>query len=183
MAPRWPDPITLQHWPGRLLHELANKVPTLISYSASSGKPSAWGFLCEQEDYYSDANDFFKLRLDPEHIDGRPDAPTLEEARRWFKDYLTCIHKHIVETFSDSFPRWTSQRTEFVFSVPTTWKNPAMIEGIEALIKRAGFGQDGLHHRAKVSLTEAEAAAVYASKQQFEVYISERSHVCNISIT
>ena len=44
-----------------------------------------------------------------------------------------------------------------------------MIAETERLIKAAGFGKDGPDHRAKIGLTEAEAAAVYASKQQFEV--------------
>lgn len=112
---------------------------------------------------------YFKLHLDPAYSDPRPDAPTLEQARRWFQDYLRCLHDHIEETFSNSFPRWKNQRTEFVFSVPTTWKNPSMIAETERLIREAGFGTDAQDHRVTISLTEAEAAAVYASKQQFEV--------------
>lgn len=44
-----------------------------------------------------------------------------------------------------------------------------MIAEMERLIKGAGFGSDGQDRRVKIGLTEAEAAAVYASKQQFEV--------------
>ncbi len=170
MAPEWTEPRTLQHWPGKMINELANKVPTLLAYdSEHSRSVKTWGFLCDQEDDNSDIKEFFKLHLDPRYRDERSDAPQLEDARRWFQDYLRCIHNHIEETFSDSFPRWKLQKVEFIFSVPTTWKNPSMIAETEKLIKGAGFGDDGPHHRVNIGLTEAEAAAVYASKQQFQV--------------
>lgn len=153
----------------RVFARLANKVPTLLQYNHDSGVVKSWGFLCDQESEDSDCLGYFKLHLDPAYADPRPDAPTLEQARRWFQDYLQCLHDHIEETFSNSFPRWKKQKTEFVFSVPTTWKNPSMIAETECLIREAGFGKDAQDHRATISLTEAEAAAVYASKQQFEV--------------
>ena len=168
MGPDWPEPKTLQHWPGKMIYELANKVPTLLRYNEETNTVKAWGFLCNQgvED---NGIGYFKLHLDPAFTDSRPDAPSLEQARQWFQDYLRSLHDYIEERFSDSFPRWKSQRTEFIFSVPTTWKNPSMIAETEKLIRGAGFGSDGLNHRSNIGLTEAEAAAVYASKQQFEV--------------
>lgn len=169
MAPDWPEPKTLQHWPGKMINELANKVPTLLQYEEDSRVVKAWGFLCDQESEDADILTCFKLHLDPAYPDPRPDAPSLEDARQWFQDYLRCLHDHIEEYFSNSFPRWRSQRAEFVFSVPTTWKNPSMIAETERLIRAAGFGSDGAVHRVEIGLTEAEAAAVYASKQQFEV--------------
>lgn len=44
-----------------------------------------------------------------------------------------------------------------------------MIADMEAIVREAGFGSDGAEHRTRIGLTEAEAAAVYASQQQFEV--------------
>ena len=151
-----------------MINELANKVPTLLEYE-SSNIVKAWGFLCNQNDENADLYSCFKLHLDPSFPDPRPDAPKLAEARQWFQDYLRCLHDYIDDFFSNSIPRWRSQRTEFVFSVPTTWKNPSMIAETESLIKDAGFGNDGPNHRAGIGLTEAEAAAVYAAKQHFEV--------------
>jgi hypothetical protein len=152
-----------------MINELANKVPTLLQYDENTNVVKAWGFLCDQEREDVDVIGYFKLHLDPAYQDPRPDAPKLEQARQWFRDYLRCIHDHIEETFSNSFPRWKSQKTEFVFSVPTTWKNPSMIAETEKLVRDAGFGHDGPNHRAEIGLTEAEAAAVYASKQHFDV--------------
>ena len=171
MGPDWPEPKTLQHWPGKMINELANKVPTLLQYKENSREVKAWGFLCDQESEDTDILACFKLHLDPAYVDPRTDAPvpTLEEAREWFQDYLRCLHDHIEDYFSNAFPRWKTQRTEFVFSVPTTWKSASMIAETERLIKGAGYGKDGTNHRVGIGLTEAEAAAVYASKQQFEV--------------
>ncbi|KAL9137562.1 MAG: hypothetical protein Q9175_001216 [Cornicularia normoerica] len=170
MGPEWAEPKTLQHWPGKMINELANKVPTLLQYKEDSREVKAWGFLCDQESEDIDILACFKLHLDPAYVDPRTDAPvpTLEEAREWFQDYLRCLHDHIEEYFSNAFPRWKTQRTEFVFSVPTTWKSASMIAETERLIKGAGYGGDGANHRVGIGLTEAEAAAVYASKQQFE---------------
>lgn len=57
-----------------------------------------------------------------------------------------------------------------------TWKDPGMISEIERLIKDAGFGH-GYNERAFVSLTEAEAAAVYALKSGMA--IGETFVVCD----
>ena len=151
-----------------MVHELANKVPTILQYG-SSRIVKAWGFDCDEASEDADIFSCFKLHLDPGYLDPSPQAYKTEDARRWFRDYLHCLHCHIDEIFSNSFPRWKSQRTEFIFSVPTTWKTPSMIAEIETIIKDAGFGKDNSHHRAEIGLTEAEAAAVYASKHQFEV--------------
>ena len=168
MGPEWPEPKTLQHWPGKMISELANKVPTAIQYDETSKKVKNWGFLCNTEHENAEILDCFKLYLDPDYRDQTPNPPKLEEARRWYRDYLRCLHDHIDETFSNTYTRWKSLRTEFVFSVPTTWKNPNVIADTIAIIREAGFGSDGPDHRADIGLTEAEAAAVYASKHQFD---------------
>ena len=172
MAPDWPDAKTIQHWPGKMINELANKVPTMLQYNEGTGAVKSWGFLCDLDDEDVDTLACFKLHLDPAYRDLRPEAPKLAQARQWYQDYLRCIHDHIAEIFDNSFPCWRKQRTEFVFSVPTTWKNPGMIAQTQMLIQRAGYGSDGADHQASIGLTEAEAAAVYASKQQFEVSLS-----------
>lgn len=62
-------------------------------------------------------------------------------------------------TYTDHF------NCSFVFSVPVTWKsNPAMLAETERVIRDAGFGSRD-NDTAGVYLTEAEAAAIYASKQ------------------
>lgn len=174
IGPDWAEPKTLQHWPGKMISEIANKVPTRLQYKENSLEIKAWGFLCDVESEDQDIIEFFKLHLDPEYKDPRTDTsvPSIKDARKWFQDYLRCVHDHIEEYFSNAFPRWKTQRTEFVFSVPTTWKSASIIAETEKLVKQAGYGSDGINgisHRAGIGLTEAEAAAVYASRQHFEV--------------
>ena len=167
MSPDWSEPKTLQHWPPRMISELANKVPTTLQYHQTVNDVKAWGFLCESDEDL-DVVDCFKLHLDPEYADPRPNAPSSDQARQWYRDYLRCLHDYIAEEFLNSYVRWKQTPVEFIFSVPTTWKNPSMIVDILALIKEAGFGSDGSEHRVQVGLTEAEAAAVYASRHQIE---------------
>ena len=162
----------MQHWPGKLINELANKVPTLLQYEEqNTNLVKAWGFSCDEGSEDADVFNCFKLHLDPNYLDvnSQPSIHKLKEARQWFRDYLRCVHNHISDILNNSFPHWKSQRIEFVFSVPTTWKHPSMIAELEILIEHAGYGTDGPNHRAEIGLTEAEAAAVYASKLQFEV--------------
>jgi hypothetical protein len=108
------------------------------------------------------------LYLDPEYNDEYQHL-THADAKRYYRDFLTCVHNHVVQWFLTRFPQWTSQPVEWGFSVPTTWRNPGSINSLEALIRAAGFGQDGLKHSFKITLTEAEAAAIYVSKQNLEV--------------
>ena len=141
----------------------------MLQYKPDSMSLEGWGFLCDPDSEDPGLVECFKLHLDPSFQgDSRPDRPSTQGARKWYLDYLRCMHDYIAGVFSDDIPGWKTQKVEFVFSVPTTWKNPKMVAEIEELLGRAGFGRDGTDHRAKISLTEAEAAAVQASKQRYE---------------
>lgn len=166
-GPQWPEPKTLQHWPGKLGHELRNKVDSAVSYNIESGDLVAWGFLCDPENEQYDHNELFKLYLDPAYQDTFGAAPSLAEAQKWFRDYLSQLRSCIVRQFEESTPHFDTKKIEYVFSVPTTWKNPAILADIERLINEAGFGR-GSKVKASIYLTEAEAAAVYISKQSMQ---------------
>ncbi|EFR02007.1 hypothetical protein MGYG_05010 [Nannizzia gypsea CBS 118893] len=163
-APAWPSPKAIQHWPGKLFSELANKVPTQIAYRHASGSDAqSWGFQCEHEDSGLDVKEYFKLHLYPHHLDDQPDAPSREEALVWFRDYTRCIYQHVISYFASIFPNFGSRRVEFIYSVPTTWKDPRMSAEIVQYMQI-----DSPNHRVVIGLTEAEAAAVYACKQHYE---------------
>ena len=168
MGPEWPEPRTVQHWPGKMLSEIANKVPTRLQYDDNTNQVKSWGFLCEVDDPDANIIETFKLHLDPEYKDPRPEATSLKQARQYYQDYLRCLHDYIENMFAEQYKGWRSLRCEFIFSVPTTWTSPALIAQTIALIKSAGFGGDRTNHHAVIGLTEAEAAAVYASKQRFD---------------
>lgn len=166
-APDWPRPETIQNWPGNFKGSIADKVDTKIAYNAN-GNIAGWGFAIDETDPVFDTiEEYFKLYLDPDFVDSVEDAPSLQDARKWFVDYLTCLFKTIDRYLNDVVPQYRSKKVEFKFSVPTTWKNPAMIAETEQLIFNAGFCSTSLH-QAGISLTEAEAAAVYAAQQKYE---------------
>ncbi|KAI9738416.1 MAG: hypothetical protein M1834_008919 [Cirrosporium novae-zelandiae] len=166
----WSHPKPIQHWPGKLVYETVNKVPTAIAYYGNSRNIKTWGFLCEpiQDDEEFDIKELFKLHLDPQYRDEDAGHMSTKDARRAFEDYISCIHSHIEKFFDDRFSEWRYQVVEFIFSVPTTWKSAGMMNDLEDIIERAGFGGDGDMHRFNIGLTEAEAAAVYVSNQQLQ---------------
>ncbi|PLB51203.1 actin-like ATPase domain-containing protein [Aspergillus steynii IBT 23096] len=159
-APEWPAPKPLQHWPGLMGSELANKVPSRLRYDPVTGQVQTWGFQCEPG---SDAKGVFKLNLDPHFVDSRPYPPSRQDAMRWFTDYVHCVYRYVVSYFARTFPRFASRNVEFIFSVPTTWKDPRMVAELRQSIR---FDSDS--HRATIGLTEAEAAAVHASGQYYQ---------------
>lgn len=166
-GPEWPDPRTIQHWPGKLGHEVRNKVDTAISYDTNTGLPTSWGFLVNRSDPDQDVEDLFKLYLDHSFEDEIREHVPVQLARKWLKDYLAYLYGAIVRFFDDSIPRWKLKNISFDFSVPTTWKDPGMVADIETIISSAGFCEH-TNHRAQITLTEAEAAAVAIAKQNLE---------------
>lgn len=161
MGPEWASPTTIQHWPGKMGYENRNKVDTAVAYDSDTQKPVTWGFLIDDDHLdYLDIQALFKLHLDPGFRDSTTYSRTLEQAHTYFTDYMRYLYHAILDHFDHSYSSWRNIRLEFIFSVPTTWKNAAVIAKIEELIKLAGFGQRP-NHVVKISLTEAEAAAVY----------------------
>ncbi|TKA45488.1 hypothetical protein B0A54_04027 [Friedmanniomyces endolithicus] len=163
-SPDWSNPHTINRWPGHHGIEKADKVATRVGYSKTRDEVKNWGFESVFGDDQTTVREQFKLTLDPEYQDDR--GSTWEEARQWYFDYLTCLHREIEKFFDTSIPRWRSMRVEYSFSTPTTWKNPAMIAGIEKLIKSAGF-TDTAQQTVRMALTEAEAAAIDASTTKY----------------
>ncbi len=92
-----------------------------------------------------------------------------EDARRYASDYLRQVYSHVKETVELQIGRrqaggWTDMEVLFLFSVPTTWVRMDVINTFKHIIRDAGFGMEGVHHLARVDLTEAEAAAVATLK-------------------
>ncbi|OJZ81557.1 hypothetical protein ASPFODRAFT_51951 [Aspergillus luchuensis CBS 106.47] len=163
-GPEWPPPKTIQRWPGKLPGELANKVPTCITYGSDSKSISHWGFQCDIDNSEAETKEFFKLHLAPQYA--RDGGPSLTEAQKWFQDYIRCIYRHVVSYFETTIPQFVMQRVEFNFSVPTTWKDVRMVEEIRRLLMQVIDARNP-NHRACIGLTEAEAAAVYAGNEHY----------------
>ena len=91
------------------------------------------------------------------------------EAKRYYRDYLRCIHDHIARFFQPRYPQWATMHVEWNFSVPTTWKNAELVRELQSIMEAAGFGKDGQNHSCLVTLTEAEAAAICGAGQQLQI--------------
>lgn len=167
-APEWHPPKTIQRWPGKLPGELANKVPTCIQYEEGTNTIKNWGFGCDHEEHAAEIQEFFKLHLAPNYRGNYPGEPSRQDAQRWFMDYIQCIYQHVVSHFHATVPQFSSRQVEFLFSVPTTWKDVRMVEETRALLERA-VSTKTKSHRVSIGLTEAEAAAVYAGNEHYKV--------------
>ena len=169
-GPEWPAPKSIQNWPWREdigTSGLANKVPTQVSYNLD-GTLRKWGFLCEGEEDVYPTKMLFKLYVNPDFTDRYPNPPSNQDAAKWFRDYLQRLFEFVEQHFSNTIPRWGDKKVEYLFSIPTNWRNPALSAEIKAIAISAGFSRNKPNCRVKISLTEAEAAAVSAAKQAFE---------------
>ena len=164
IGPDWSDPRTLNRWPSVHGIEQADKVATRVGYGKNRSDLRNWGFECVFGEENVDVREQFKLTLDHDYEDDR--GFSCRDARKWYLDYLSCLHREIEKFFDTSVPRWRELHVEYSFSTPTTWKNPAMIASIEKLVRAAGFADNG-KQTVRMALTEAEAAAIEASTTQY----------------
>jgi Hsp70 protein len=100
-------------------------------------------------------------------------ARSIQEVEQWYTDYMSHLYQHIqlkLGSVSElpSNKSWETAMIEFIFSVPTTWP-PSTVERFRSILVRAGYNRHPTHSIA-VSLTEAEAAAVYASIDAPEMF-------------
>ncbi|KAJ5726652.1 uncharacterized protein N7483_008009 [Penicillium malachiteum] len=165
-GPEWHPPKTIQRWPGKGPGELANKVPTCIEYEKGSNSVRNWGFACNYDDESTEIREYFKLHLAADYRGHYPGEPSRQEAQKWFSDYIHCIYQHVIFEFQKSVPQFESRQVEFIFSVPTTWKDVRMVEETRTLLKRAISAKQKNHH-VSIGLTEAEAAAAYSAREHF----------------
>ncbi|KAK6084673.1 Hsp70 family chaperone [Seiridium cupressi] len=164
------SPIQVIHnWPGSSAKN-EQKVHTCLIYN-QDGSLSSWGSLCEDDDAAGKRRrEFFKIFLDQPTLDaahqaGIAQAPTsVPEAKELVSDYLLQIYQHVKSTVElhtgIGHVGWQSLSVEFIFSVPTTWRNQGILNIFKDAIQSAGFGTEGVDHSATVELTESEAAAV-----------------------
>lgn len=131
----------------------------------------SWGFQCDQEDKSPNIKEFFKLYLAPQYHDDYPGCPSREQAQKWFQDYIQCVYRHAISHFNNCIPNFVSRHVEFLFSVPTTWKDVRMVEETRRLLENAISAKTPMHS-VSIGLTEAEAAAVYAGNEHYQVRVA-----------
>ncbi|KAG5294893.1 hypothetical protein I7I48_11600 [Histoplasma ohiense] len=164
-------PISVNRWPGTT--EIANKVPTKLWYRAGCRKPISWGFDEPDELHPGmDVVDCFKLYLDPDFgfANSAEMFWTHEDVQAWFIDFFTALRLHIIQYIRNSeylpYPvvsDWRLHPVEYVFSFPTTWQNPKVVDAFCGIVRSSGFG-DCEAHSVEIKLNEAAAAAAYSAK-------------------
>jgi hypothetical protein len=142
------------------------------------GRVSSWGFLTRTEDDQTLVHEWFKIWFDPsEYSKSREEEQNLDylppshsDVKRYYLDFLKKLYRHIKNELTDNVRDWATANIEFLFSVPTTWTKLSLVQEFARIATTAGFGTEGMNHRVEVSLTEAEAAAVYTFKSQHAIY-------------
>lgn len=142
----------------------ADKVPTQIGYN-SYGEVENWGFHASDGDFILKE---FYLYLDPYTTYEHDSRLSHEKAVKFYIDFMRCLYQHLEGFFSQSVSEWETRNVEYLFSIPTTWKDPRSTEDLKQWLTEAEFAN---RHNRRVSIphTAAEAAAIYATTLPFEV--------------
>ena len=145
-------------------------MPTAVYYSR--GHFLTWGFLATNPNYgegkVGQVYEKFKTYFDPAKYRNARECgpafpPSHEHVRTFYRDFLRCIRLHIEMQLTPNIKvGWDKARVEFMFSTSTTWSS-VVVNDFAGLIQEAGFGTDGLEHSCSVTLTEAQAVAMYLS--------------------
>ncbi|KAH8807183.1 hypothetical protein F5884DRAFT_339040 [Xylogone sp. PMI_703] len=163
-------PSIIQEWPGVPEGEIVNRVPTQIAYDARirTGIHS-WGFECpkpEQIDHGITVVDNFKHWLDSrmllENFQNKPDdAPSLEDVKIWYIDFLTALHNHIKQYIKSKWNvDFNETKIQYSFSIPVSWAHDLKIAlAFKEVISRAGF------ENAIMELAESEAVVIFAARE------------------
>ena len=123
-----------------------------------------------------DVKELFKFFLDErvlrQTFENNPQAlpETIDDVKLWYKGFLRVLNDHISRQLTKSpwLVDWDLTKVEYVFSLPTSWKNDVrLVQAFKDIVKESGFGTHN------VRLTEGEAAAVYTAKNlQHEYKVS-----------
>lgn len=148
-------------------------MPSKLIYAPNLGVRK-WGFLCDtqvgfEEQDHEEVFEWFKIYLDQTYVDrakrhGLTDTPqSVQEAKKLTVDYLREVYKQTKRVIEMMSGPWSNKHVEFIFSMPTTWTNQAILNEFKSVIQESWFGSEPTH-TAKLELTEAEAVAVYTVK-------------------
>ncbi|MCJ1387118.1 hypothetical protein MMC17_010247 [Xylographa soralifera] len=181
------SPNTIQQWPGKATYDQP-RVPTRLDYTKSYGNAVAWGYLCDDSLSISNNGEVYRVEWFKPYLDSSrltawqkidKEAPSMEEIKQWYKDYLRYLYKHIQWTIEQRRGAWKDQQIQFLFSLPTTWTSMATIEDFRDMINSAGYCNGGSKHSALVGLTEAQAAAAYTSSLSIQLRRGDIILICD----
>lgn len=176
----------MKRWEGRIQE---NKVPTILVYDKNNvaGGPTSWGFKSDSETEQGPNRataQWFKKSFAPKHPTNGTGVDTYEDelfedclppTDTLYRDFLSKLHRHISSEFPETHfsngATWATAHVEFVFSVPATW-DTKHVKRFLKIAKGAGFGEHEStpNHSIGPCLTEPQAAAVFATKEEGEAF-------------
>jgi hypothetical protein len=131
----------------------------------------SWGFSCPSVGTAPPemaVKDSFKFYLERsvlrESFNKSAASGTVRDVELWYTHFLGALYRHILAQLEKywSVDR-NSTKIEYVFSLPTSWKDKIkLIERFKKIIRQAGFGV-GDNCSVTVVLTESEATAIYTA--------------------
>lgn len=155
-----PEIFVIKDWPGLDQDAHETKVPSKIIYTQNKAVRK-WGFLCDAQDDFDEPEqiyEWFKIYLDQANVDRAKrhdltDTPqSVQDAKKLTTDYLRKVYNQTKLVIEGMSGPWSTKRVEFVFSMPTTWTNQAILNEFKDVIRESGFGCEHMH-TAKLELT------------------------------
>lgn len=121
-----------------------------------------WGTCKSARNVYVEEKEF-KLFLNPLYPDAAQGGFEHDKAVKNYIYYMGELFRHINGILATRLPRWHERNVEYRLSIPTTWKNPQLTAQLRSWLGEAGWTST-TNRKVTFSRTEAEAAAVYAAK-------------------
>lgn len=165
------SPRLIQEWPlPPTRYGRHNKVRSTVLYDKDK-KVKEWGFTTNDQE---GTIEWFKRYLEEKCLmemvqkckkaNLKPPFQTLDESRKIYRDYMTCLYQHITAQLT-KHEDWKDKSVEFIFSLPATFRSLEVSTALMEQIKKAGFGSGGRRHRVSWGLSEPQAAAVHTAKE------------------
>ena len=124
MTSDWSQLRQIRRWPGQ--NSSLEKVPTELIYNGNTVQ--LWGAECKtlatQEERVKTKR-LFKNAMSARDVGLAAYGHEIENARWYFKDFITHVHSHIEATLAKQINDFKKLSIEYVFSVPTTWNRDA----------------------------------------------------------
>ncbi len=167
MTSDWSQLRQIRRWPGQ--NSSLEKVPTELIYNGNTVQ--LWGAECKtlatQEERVKTKR-LFKNAMSARDVGLAAYGHEIENARWYFKDFITHVHSHIEATLAKQINDFKKLSIEYVFSVPTTWNRDAeTLNEVKQMIREVvGKTQ---YRRAVIGMSEAAASAVETGQDRFKV--------------
>jgi hypothetical protein len=102
----------------------------------------------------------------------------IANVKGWFRDFLTALHDYTAAYLEDIWQvDWDSTKVEYIFSLPTLWKDDdTLVQCFDDIVKLAFT--PGENCSVAIGMTEGEACAIYTAMRVDHEYKVSLRHEC-----